>query len=161
MADQDDLDREEVALAKARGVRLKQAREKAGLTQTQFGARVGRDKGTIWRYETARSKIPSETLMLMADELGVSPTWLMSGITEVPATTVHERFASYMLARPATAQTPTEALQEFLATPFAATISTQERDLLEIYQRSGLVGEPSAASMQFLVMAMREEQKAT
>ncbi|GAA3852780.1 hypothetical protein GCM10023084_03750 [Streptomyces lacrimifluminis] len=53
------------------GERLRDARERAGLTQLQLGNRIGRDHRTIHRWEYAY-RIPNlEDLLVLADALNV------------------------------------------------------------------------------------------
>ena len=53
------------------GERLRDARERAGLTQLQLGNRIGRDHRTIHRWEYAY-RIPNlEDLLVLADALDV------------------------------------------------------------------------------------------
>jgi transcriptional regulator with XRE-family HTH domain len=53
------------------GVRLREARLRAGLTQAQLAERIGREHRTIHRWEYA-TRIPSlEDLLLLADALDV------------------------------------------------------------------------------------------
>lgn len=53
------------------GERLREARERANLSQAGLGERIGRDHKTIHRWEHA-TRIPSlEDLLLMSDAVGV------------------------------------------------------------------------------------------
>ena len=59
------------------GNRIRELREKAGLTQGELGLALGLNKSTIQRYECgkiARIKLP--VLEAMAEELGVNPEYL-------------------------------------------------------------------------------------
>lgn len=58
--------------------RLKQARECANLTQTQFSEKTGIAQGTISAYEQGKSKNPTvDSLIRMASVLNVSLDWLV------------------------------------------------------------------------------------
>lgn len=53
------------------GVRIREARRHAGLSQLQLGELIGRDHRTIHRWEYAE-RIPNlEDLLLLADALGL------------------------------------------------------------------------------------------
>ncbi|MFD4572117.1 multiprotein-bridging factor 1 family protein [Streptomyces sp. NPDC058417] len=53
------------------GVRIRDGRHDAGLTQLELGTRIGRDHRTIHRWEYAQ-RIPTlEDLLLLADALGL------------------------------------------------------------------------------------------
>ena len=59
---------------------LRQARERAGLTQVELGARAGVGQRTISRLESDPSSEPSfKTWTAIADALGLDPRALLSG----------------------------------------------------------------------------------
>lgn len=62
--------------------RLKQAREKAGLTQPELAKKAGVSQGTIGNVESGLRKRPRE-LLAIAEALNVSPKWLETGIEQV------------------------------------------------------------------------------
>lgn len=69
------------------GERIRQARKAAGRTQRQLGEAVDTDSITISRYERGDIKDPgSGVLRAIADELGVSVEWLMTGREQGPPT---------------------------------------------------------------------------
>jgi transcriptional regulator with XRE-family HTH domain len=61
------------------GLRLRQARERAGLAQDKLGVLIGLDEGCssarISRYETGVHEPPFETARKLAQVLGVSVTY--------------------------------------------------------------------------------------
>ena len=58
-------------------------RKELGLTQRQFGERIGVQRGTVTNYEIGRN-IPTETVRLMiCREYGVKREWLETGIGEM------------------------------------------------------------------------------
>ena len=58
-------------------------RKKLGLTQKQFGERIGVQRGTVTNYEIGRN-IPTETVRLMiCREYGVKREWLETGEGEM------------------------------------------------------------------------------
>lgn len=64
--------------------RLKQARENAKLTQTQFSEKTGIAQGTISAYEQGKAKNPTiDSLIRMANILDVSIDWLVGASDEV------------------------------------------------------------------------------
>lgn len=63
--------------------RIKQVRKGAGLTQTEFGERIGAKKGTIVCYESgARNPLPM-TIKAISREFGISEDWLITGEGEM------------------------------------------------------------------------------
>lgn len=60
------------------GIRVREAREAAGLTREQLAAALGCDVRTIYRYESRTIPGPLRLLRL-SDELGVSMQWLATG----------------------------------------------------------------------------------
>ena len=68
------------------GDRIRSARETLKLTQEELGARCGTTKQTIFKYETGVvTNIPLDRLALLADELGVSPAYLLGWDESAPA----------------------------------------------------------------------------
>jgi transcriptional regulator with XRE-family HTH domain len=62
------------------GSRLRWARERAGLSQLEVAVRAGLHVRTIHNIETGKkSRCRLTTFFRLADALGVSPYWLMSG----------------------------------------------------------------------------------
>ncbi|MFA8629805.1 helix-turn-helix domain-containing protein [Xanthomonas campestris pv. campestris] len=63
--------------------RLRQARERRGLSQREVGMRMGLDKDTasarISRYESGAMSISLEALFEMAEALEVPPAFLLAG----------------------------------------------------------------------------------
>ena len=63
--------------------RIKQLRKELGLTQVQFGKRIGVQGNTITNYETNIRK-PSATIILsICREFDVNETWLRTGEGEM------------------------------------------------------------------------------
>lgn len=63
--------------------RIKEIRKASGLTQTQFGKRIGLKGNTITNYETGL-RIPSEAAILsICREFNVNRAWLESGEGEM------------------------------------------------------------------------------
>ena len=54
------------------GMRIKNLREKANLTQQELGKKINRDKGIISRYENNYQAVPFETMRAFASIYGVS-----------------------------------------------------------------------------------------
>lgn len=59
------------------GARLKVFRVRAGLSQADLGARLGRSASAINRYETGQRRLPAEDLIRLAELLDVSPEDLL------------------------------------------------------------------------------------
>lgn len=68
------------------GVRLRQARNQADITQHQLALRIGCQDQEISRYERGAIEPRTERVQQLATALGVSPGWLLFGeFTAVPA----------------------------------------------------------------------------
>lgn len=61
------------------GLRIKEAREKSGLTQKALAELVGIKKGLLWKYENGRSDPETSTLIDLAWALEVDLLWLIKG----------------------------------------------------------------------------------
>lgn len=73
-------------------LRIKECRERIGLSAEQLGEKIGKAKTTIYRYESGFiEKMPSSVLSDIAKALNVSPTYLM-GIDETPLSKEQELF---------------------------------------------------------------------
>jgi transcriptional regulator with XRE-family HTH domain len=60
-----------------RGDRLRDARERHGLTQEDISERIGASKAQINRYENGKSDPTPDVLMRLATELDVPIDWLL------------------------------------------------------------------------------------
>lgn len=61
-----------LARRRAIGVQIREARERAGLTQERLAERADLDRVTVVRIETAVASARLDHLLLIADALGVS-----------------------------------------------------------------------------------------
>lgn len=62
------------------GVRLKQSREQAGMTQAELARSVGyKDRNAVWQWEHDNQMPPLSTFPLLAEALGVDMCWLAFG----------------------------------------------------------------------------------
>ena len=62
------------------GERIKMRRKQHGLTVDQVAERVGVNRATIYRYESAEIKnMGTETLVPLAAALRTTPAWLLNG----------------------------------------------------------------------------------
>ena len=61
------------------GRRIKQVREHAGLSQSDFGQRIGVHRQTVYRLESGRLKLSSKKRDTICEEFGVDPAWLEFG----------------------------------------------------------------------------------
>ena len=67
------------------GERIKDLRNRRGLTAVQLADRIGASKQTVHKYEhNIVTNIPYDNIVAIADVLGVSPAYLM-GWTDIPA----------------------------------------------------------------------------
>lgn len=63
--------------------RIKALRKENGLTQAEFGARIGVKGNTITTYETG-ARVPSDSVILsICREFGVNEIWLREGVGEM------------------------------------------------------------------------------
>ena len=65
--------------------RLKEIRKNAGLTQLQFGDKVGCHKNQVYRVETGQIHPSEEFLLKVAKKFNVSYDWLMTGTGDMDA----------------------------------------------------------------------------
>jgi len=63
--------------------RLRFLRETLGVTQEEFGKKIGRTKGAISAYEKGERKPDKTTLMLIEKVFNVNPQWLEKGYGEI------------------------------------------------------------------------------
>lgn len=63
----------------ALGVRLKTAREQAGLTQGQVAKLLGLHRPSVSEMEAGRRGVTADELATLADTYGVSVNWLLDG----------------------------------------------------------------------------------
>lgn len=72
--------------------RLKQLRKYLGLTQTEFGEKIGVKGNTVTNYENGRRTLSEQTIKSICREFNVSYAWLVSGdepmISETDNTTM-------------------------------------------------------------------------
>lgn len=67
-------------MAKTLSKRLREARQKQGLSASGLDTKAGLTRGHTWQIETGRKpKIEVETAIKLADALGVSLEWLVRG----------------------------------------------------------------------------------
>jgi phage repressor protein C with HTH and peptisase S24 domain len=65
------------------GKRIRELREVLGLTQKQFGERIGKSWRTVQDWEAGKSSIPDHTLRFISSTFGVSYQWLKTGQGEM------------------------------------------------------------------------------
>lgn len=80
---QDTLDQDDTM-----GGRISRARDALDLTTAQLARRLGVKTETVHAWETDRSEPRSNRVTMLAGMLGVSPTWLLTGIGELPSAPV-------------------------------------------------------------------------
>ena len=62
-------------------VRLKEARQKANVTQSQLAQQIGKAAGTVYQYEAGLRTPDYTTLQKIADALGTDVNYLLHGAT--------------------------------------------------------------------------------
>lgn len=88
--------------------RLKQCREKVGLSQKDLADAISVTPQAIWNYENREGGIAAEKIFPLADRLGVSARWLAIGVDDGVALTFSAQ------AHPAIAESAA-CLEAFLA----------------------------------------------
>lgn len=61
-------------------IRIKEIRENEGLTQEEFGKRIGAARNTIANYETGNRKPSNAVITSICREFGYREEWLRDGI---------------------------------------------------------------------------------
>lgn len=72
----------DVYMADSVGSRIREARERAGMTQVALADAVGVRQPTMWRYEHDQVQPGAKKLHLIAGVLGVPASWLLFGRTD-------------------------------------------------------------------------------
>jgi len=67
------------------GSRIIEAREALGLSTAQLARRLGISTPTLAKWENGAADPRTNRLVTLAGMLGVSPTWLLSGLGDGPA----------------------------------------------------------------------------
>lgn len=75
--------------------RIKKIRTSVGLTQQQFGEKLGLKRNTIATYETGRGEPQSSTIVSICREFGINKDWLENGTGEMYETS-DSKFDSYL-----------------------------------------------------------------
>jgi len=78
--------------------RIRQLRKKLGLTQEEFGSRLGITKSSISTMENGKSKPSDQTICFMCREFGVNETWLRTGKGDMLQSTSRQKELSAILA---------------------------------------------------------------
>lgn len=60
--------------------RIKELRKSKGISQSELARLIGINQTQYNRYETGRTKIPSDVLLRIAQELGASVDYLLTGM---------------------------------------------------------------------------------
>lgn len=127
------------------GRRLREARERAGISQEELGAAAGVRLGSIYRYEAGRQEPKRGTIAAIARALDCDIRWLMTG--ELAAhVDVDEAPIPPNLAR-------------FLATPFGGTATPEQREaLLAIRHYTGDASVAQWRSLFAQILSMQDDQ---
>lgn len=65
------------------GMRIRKLRQALGLTQKEFGEKIGKALRTVQAWEAGKSRIPDHTLKFISSIFGVSYEWLKEGKGEM------------------------------------------------------------------------------
>lgn len=90
------------------GERLREAREAAGLSQDDAGAKIGRNGQTLWRWEHDRNEPSASDVSALASVYGVAPNVLLAW-------------------KPKTLSNLHPELRRFLAGPEGSKVTSEER----------------------------------
>ena len=82
------------------GNRINTSRLKAGLTADDLGTRIGKNRATIYRYESDDIDIPLSIIKSIADVLNVSPGYLMGWTDDPGQYTAYEPYSPPAPPRP-------------------------------------------------------------
>jgi len=69
------------------GGRISRAREDIQIASAELARRLGVKSDTVRDWENDRAEPRANRVVMLAGVLGVSPTWLLTGIGETPTTT--------------------------------------------------------------------------
>ncbi len=94
------------------GARIKQLRERRGLTLEQVGEYVGVNKATVQRYETGEIDIKRNVAIKLAEVLHAEPAYIM-GWTDTPVSTPIEVVRIFVLGT-IPAGIPIEAIEDIV-----------------------------------------------
>jgi transcriptional regulator with XRE-family HTH domain len=120
---------------KTLGERLREAREAAGLTQDDAGAKIGRNGQTLWRWEHGRNEPNASDVAQLANVYGVPPHVLLDW-------------------RPKTLATMHPELRRFLASDQDPPIAPDERmALMTMPLPEGV--EPTYRMFDFFLLSIR------
>lgn len=72
----DDLDPIDIEI----GVRVREARSRAGMTQRELGERIGVTSQQVQKYEAGRSRMAVSMLCRVAEAVGAAPAALVGGL---------------------------------------------------------------------------------
>jgi phage repressor protein C with HTH and peptisase S24 domain len=61
------------------GKRLKELRERIGLSQTELANKLGKARQTIQNYESGATDIPTSAIYMLVQEYKLRPDWLLDG----------------------------------------------------------------------------------
>ncbi len=94
------------AVVAAVGIRIREARIKAGISQTELARRIGKSKQLVSSWESGRAEITLTTLLGVSEQLRVGLSWLLTGSTTsginlrrlVPGTPIPSLTASEVIA---------------------------------------------------------------
>ena len=100
------------------GQRLKELREKAGISQVEFAAKINVSKQTLYKYENnIIANIPSDKIEAAARVCNVSPAYLMGWDCNVsPVTLSHTQGVSINVLGRVAAGIPINAVEEIIDT---------------------------------------------
>lgn len=72
------------------GQRIRQMRERRGMTQSALGDAVGVSEADVRRWEMAEAEMTAAQMKRIARALGKSVLWLLTGEMEAPAYTAQD-----------------------------------------------------------------------
>lgn len=114
--------------------RLKQLRKECGLSQVEFGKRIGIGKTAVSKLEIGENKPSEQTIMLICKEFRVNYYWLKDGVGDMfvgtPQTVIDEIAEDYDLDN-----TDKKIIEKYLE------LSPDKRSVLKEYFKSVFINE--------------------
>ena len=115
--------------------RIKDVRNSACLSQSEFGEKIGVSAAAVSRWEAGERSIPDTAIISICRDFGISETWLRTGEGEMRAAKSREQEMAEMVKR-LMADRPDSFRSALITTLLRLDPDGKEWDVLEdIYKR--------------------------